>query len=143
MSLRDKLPSVGISAIVVLGIGVVVWNMTVGHSSSGHVDVRLPDLSAPAKVGQTLFQDNCASCHGDSGSGSDQGPPLIHNIYNPGHHGDGAFYAAALRGVRGHHWRFGNMPPQPQVTARQVEKIVRFVREVQAANGIKSVPHKM
>jgi len=143
MSLRDNIPSIAVSAFVLLGIGVVFWKITGSDTSTSHVDVRLPELSAPAKVGQTLFQENCAACHGDNGSGSDQGPPLIHDIYNPGHHADGAFFVAASRGVRGHHWRFGNMPPQPQVTARQVEKIVRFVREVQAANGIKSVPHKM
>jgi len=136
MNLRDKLPSIAVSAFVLLGVGIVIWKMTGGDASTSHVDVRLPELSTPAKVGLTLFQDNCAACHGDNGSGSDQGPPLIHKIYEPGHHGDGAFFVAASRGVRSHHWRFGNMPPQPQVTARQVEKIVRFVREVQAANGI-------
>ncbi|NJO35044.1 MAG: cytochrome c [Rhodospirillales bacterium] len=43
---------------------------------------------------------------------------------------------AVKTGVRQHHWRFGDMPPQPRVTEEQVAAIVGFVREVQTANGI-------
>jgi hypothetical protein len=35
------------------------------------------------------------------------------------------------------------MPPQPQVTHGQLESIVRYVRELQAANGIAYRPHRM
>ena len=39
-------------------------------------------------------------------------PPLVHKLYEPGHHSDMAFIMAAKNGVRSHHWRFGNMPPK-------------------------------
>ena len=39
-------------------------------------------------------------------------------------------------GVRAHHWPYGDMPAQPQVTREDVGLIIRFVREVQEANGI-------
>jgi hypothetical protein len=35
------------------------------------------------------------------------------------------------------------MPPQPQVTPEQLEAIVRYVRELQVANGIAYRPHRM
>ena len=70
-------------------------------------------------------------------------PPFVHDIYNPGHHADPAFFAAAKFGVRQHHWPYGNMPPQLQVSDDQVAAIVRYVREVQLVNGIKYQPHHM
>jgi len=106
-------------------------------------EVVVPRLSQKAKVGHEVFQNNCASCHGTNAGGTEQGPPLIHNIYNPGHHGDEAFYRAVRQGVRAHHWPFGNMPPQRQVSNDEVTEILAFIRETQVANGITSKPHKM
>ena len=57
-------------------------------------------------------------------------------MYQPAHHGDVAFELAVRRGVRAHHSRFGDMPPQPAVTADEVVQITRYVRELQRANGI-------
>lgn len=107
------------------------------------VDVTEPELSALAARGKALFEANCATCHGTRASGTDRGPPLVHDIYNPGHHADPSFFAAAKFGVRQHHWPYGNMPPQPQVTEDQVAAIVQYIREVQIANGIKYRPHHM
>ncbi|HEY9163072.1 MAG TPA: cytochrome c, partial [Magnetovibrio sp.] len=100
-------------------------------------------LSLTAQRGQVAFTDNCAQCHGINAGGTDQGPPFIHDIYNAGHHGDEAFFVAAKIGVRAHHWPYGNMPPQPQVSAGEVAAIVAYVRELQAANGIVARAHQM
>lgn len=101
-------------------------------------EVVLPQqLSAEAAVGKRGFDANCAACHGLNAAGRDgAGPPLIHVIYEPNHHGDRAFYVAALNGVRQHHWPFGDMPAVEGVTEADVASIVIYVREVQAANGI-------
>ena len=132
------------NAILILAVpmvaGSVAWQL---GWLGGPVSVRIPELSAVATIGQKAFDENCASCHGVSGSGTDQGPPLIHDIYNPGHHANSAFYAAANRGVRQHHWRFGNMPSQPQVSDSQIAAIIRYIRELQQANDITYRPHKM
>ncbi len=106
-------------------------------------DVKLPKLSQKASVGHEVFKENCAACHGGNAGGTEQGPPLIHYIYNPGHHGDQAFYRAVRQGVRAHHWPFGDMPPQSQVSNAEVAEILAFIRETQVANGIASKPHKM
>jgi hypothetical protein len=47
-----------------------------------------------------------------------------------------AFALAVQRGVAAHHWRFRDMPPQPGMPPGEIEKITRYVREVQRANGI-------
>ncbi len=39
-------------------------------------------------------------------------------------------------GVSAHHWRFGDMPPQPQVATAEVEEITAYVRWVQRQRGI-------
>jgi len=49
---------------------------------------------------------------------------------------DVAFELAVRRGVRAHHSRLGDMPPQPAVTPAEVTAITRYVRELQWANGI-------
>ncbi|MGI9370941.1 MAG: c-type cytochrome [Hyphomicrobiales bacterium] len=95
-----------------------------------------PKLSVVQQQGRVLFTQNCAQCHGSSGSGTDQGPPLIHKIYEPSHHGDGSFIVAARSGVRAHHWKFGNMPPVNSVTDDDVSKITQYIRAVQRENGI-------
>lgn len=107
------------------------------------VDVRLPALSEVALIGQEKFNGVCAACHGKNGTGTTQGPPLIHDIYNPGHHADEAFFRAARNGVRAHHWRFGNMPVQDGVSDQDLLAIVQFIREVQLANGITYRQHNM
>ena len=129
------------AACAVLVLVILMWPW--GRPPARQVNVRVPVLSDVAARGKIAFDANCAACHGTNASGTDQGPPLVHDIYNPGHHADGAFFLAAKLGVRQHHWPFGNMPPQPQVTEQQVAAIVRYVRELQVANGITHRPHRM
>ncbi|WP_323784966.1 cytochrome c [Thalassovita sp.] len=102
------------------------------------VQVTLPaTLSETARMGQRAFDAKCASCHGPNAAGQTGiAPPLIHKIYEPGHHADLSFVMAARRGVRSHHWPFGDMPPVEGVTDADVKMIVRYIREVQQANGI-------
>ncbi len=102
------------------------------------VEVTLPDtLSAEAEIGKHAFDAVCAACHGQDAAGKKGfGPPLVHKIYEPGHHGDMAFFLAAQNGVRAHHWKFGDMPPQDGLTNADVAGIVTYVRELQRTNGI-------
>jgi len=93
-------------------------------------------LSSAGQMGQIAFDDNCAACHGAKAAGSQNGPPLVHKIYEPSHHGDNSFQLAVKSGVRAHHWRFGDMASVPGVTDKQIEWITKYVREMQRANGI-------
>lgn len=102
------------------------------------VQVTLPaELSANAQLGKSIFETKCAECHGTNAAGQNGvAPPLVHKIYEPSHHGDEAFWIATQRGVRAHHWRFGNMPPVEGLTRGDVLMIVAYVRELQRENGI-------
>jgi mono/diheme cytochrome c family protein len=99
-----------------------------------------PGLMPNPAQGKSLFLQNCASCHGTDLKGVDKGdkkgPPLLHKIYEPSHHGDAAFQLAAKNGVRAHHWPYGDMPPVPKVTPDDVAHITAYVRAEQRKIGI-------
>lgn len=117
----------------------VVANRTQQGSGTGEplVAVTVPELIAAEQLGESAFNAKCASCHGDNAAGREgMAPPLVHRLYEPGHHGDEAFLIAARFGVRSHHWSFGDMPPVEGVTEQEVAAIVTYVRALQRANGI-------
>jgi len=139
----SKLPMIIVGIFVIVGIAVVAKNAMSPAKNTAIAVVNIPDFSELAKTGELAFGKNCQACHGSNAAGSNQGPPLVHTTYNPGHHSDAAFFLAAKRGVQSHHWRFGNMPPQPQASEDDLKAIVQYVRELQQANGIFYKKHTM
>ncbi len=132
-------------AVAVLAVGGYVYLNSSGPkvaapqaSTDGPmVDVIVPELTGLAIIGETAFNAKCAVCHAKNAAGQDgMAPPLIHQYYRPGHHGDEAFQRAAKGGVQSHHWTFGNMPPVQGVTRSDVKAIVAYIRALQQANGI-------
>lgn len=112
------------------------------HGPSGPVPVttliKNPKVPFRYALGLRSFRDKCAACHGPWAEGvADKGPPLVHPYYRPGHHPDGAFYQAAVSGVKSHHWKFGDMPPVEGITKKEIAAILRFIRWWQEQNGIK------
>ncbi len=107
-------------------------------ATAAMVAVKQPAAhSELAQMGKRAFEATCAACHGENAAGQDGvAPPLVHKIYEPGHHSDMAFFMAVDNGVRAHHWAFGNMPPVPGLTKGDVKAIVAYVRELQRENGI-------
>lgn len=141
--LSQPIPKLLVLLVLVAGAAILVSRWQPAESFEP-IAVAMPaSLSAEAQDGEILFETNCASCHGERGGGTQVGPPLIHDIYNPGHHSDEAFLLAARLGVRAHHWPFGNMPRLPQVSEAEIRAITRYVRELQVANGIGYRPHTM
>ncbi|AHD11777.1 Cytochrome c553 (plasmid) [Phaeobacter inhibens] len=150
----DKLTAL-IGAVFVIGGSVAAWQFigtqdtAVGHSMTPPdtseiaqgdpiVQVKLPsELSTQAAIGKNIFETKCSECHGENAAGrNDIAPPLVHKIYEPGHHSDMAFVLAAQNGVRAHHWKFGNMPKIEWLTQGDVKMVAAYVRELQRANGI-------
>lgn len=134
-----------ISAAFIAVGAVLVWRFALQpqapETASARIpivqQVSVPELPSTAAAGEILFNDNCATCHGTNAAGLEgAGPPLVHIIYEPNHHSDAAFHLAVQRGVRAHHWPFGDMPPVEGVGGEDVDKIVAYVRTLQRANGI-------
>lgn len=96
-----------------------------------------PPTPEALAAGESFFREHCTKCHGTHAVGTDSGPALVHPYYRPAHHADQAFVLALRQGVSAHHWRFGDMPPQPQVPDSQVAPIVAYVRWLQQAAGIR------
>lgn len=101
------------------------------------VAIQMPQIDGNAAIGQRIFENACAACHGTNAVGVEgAGPPLIHVIYEPSHHADESFQRAVAVGVRSHHWRFGDMPPVEGLTRGDVAMVISYIREIQRANGI-------
>ena len=113
---------------VLISLGVHAQGKQIPKPSSG----LMPN---PAE-GKKLFEANCAKCHGVDLSGTKDGPPLAHRIYEPSHHADIAFQIAAKYGTRQHHWNFGDMAPVKEVTPDDVAHIIAYVRFEQREAGI-------
>ena len=122
---------------------LILWQTGSDDPHAGHAsgkalaEVTVPELSETAQRGRDTFNASCATCHGTDGAGVDgAGPPLVHIIYEPNHHADITFYMAVQRGVRAHHWRFGDMPAINGVSDTEIAMIISYIRELQRANGI-------
>lgn len=133
-------------ARILIGLAVVAllaaaaWGLWPRHHAE-HAMRESPDIAVAtplttAMPGEKPFNAKCAVCHGQHAAGTRQGPPLVHRYYEPGHHSDMAFVLAVRRGVRAHHWRFGNMAPVPGVSDTEIRDIIDYVRALQRANGI-------
>jgi len=140
MKMSAKYVAILVGIVAIIAAGFALFGLPAKQTADtgvGIVAVNMPSLSSTAKTGQKLFSANCALCHGANADGREgKGPPLIHKIYEPSHHGDASFQSAALNGVRAHHWRFGNMPPVAGIKPKDVDLIIAYVREVQRHNGI-------
>ncbi len=125
-----------------LGMGVIVLVLLAGCGNgqgdrpAGSAQKGTPPAPAAFASGEAKFNANCARCHGPGATGTAQGPPLVHKIYEPSHHGDAAFQRAAANGVRAHHWQFGDMPKIEGVTLEEVDQITQYVRWLQQQAGI-------
>lgn len=126
----------GVGVAAVVGGYVLLDRPPSSVQAAPDVVIDIDALSSDQQRGRLAFNVVCAECHGRDALGGDGGPPLIHKIYEPSHHGDGAFYRAVQAGVPQHHWGFGNMPAQAGVTRTVVADIVDYVRAAQRQNGI-------
>jgi mono/diheme cytochrome c family protein len=81
-----KIPTLLAAVVVVSGCTAATENT---------IPVQDPDLVAS---GELLYAANCAECHGVDLRGTDKGPSHLSEVYEPGHHGDGAFLLAVQAG---------------------------------------------
>jgi len=133
------------SRFITYALAIAVLLTSCSPSESGNAAVHPDEIAATIRqapipvefaAGQVAYNANCATCHGDRGLGTDRGPPLVHIIYEPSHHADIAFIFAVERGVRAHHWNYGDMPPIPSVSRQEVDEITAYIRYLQRVVGI-------
>lgn len=119
-------------------LAVLLALVAVGaHAQSLQIPKPSDGLMPNPGRGKSLFGTHCAACHGADLKGSDKGPPMLHKVYEPSHHGDPAFQLAVSRGVRAHHWQFGDMAPVPGLSPDDVAHIIAFIRMEQRRVGIR------
>jgi len=113
--------------------------LAVGEAHAQGMSVPKPaaGLMPNPAAGKTLYAAKCVQCHGADLRGSKTGPPLLHRIYEPSHHGDAAFQIAVKYGSRRHHWNFGDMQPVPGLSPDDVAHITAYVRVEQRKVGIR------
>ena len=141
MSRNSLIALIVIATVVGLGL---VWDQfrTVPSENAEEgggpiVSVTVPLLMGAALDGEQIFNAKCAACHGENAAGRlGAGPPLVHKVYEPSHHGDMAFMLAPRRGVPAQHWPFGDMPPVEGLTDGDIKQVISYVRTLQRANGI-------
>src|SRR5665213_3427652 len=79
-----------------------------------------PDATA-AKLGEPLFKENCATCHGDNARGA-QGPNLLRSPLVL-HDEKGEAISPVVKQGRPQ----GGMPPFPSLTSSQIYDIAEFI----------------
>jgi cytochrome c2 len=126
-----------LGATILIATGLIVGGgFYLIREAEQEITVVVPELSPEATVGMDAFETYCIECHGKNAVGTDKGPPLVHPVYRPAHHGDFSFVRAVTNGVPQHHWLFGSMPPQPAIRREEIDYIIVYLRELQRANGI-------
>ena len=123
---------------------LLIWGCSENGSNAQSARTTSPSVlvsseaSLPEEIqeGEGKFKTFCSRCHGEQGRGTNNGPPLVHKIYEPNHHADMAFQRAAAQGVKAHHWKFGNMPKIEGVNPDDVSQIIGYVRWLQREAGI-------
>ncbi|WP_169567223.1 c-type cytochrome [Sneathiella limimaris] len=130
---------IGLAALVGLAvIATAIWqDQMSGEEASAPQSsaAQVASTNSATLNGRELYQQNCASCHGEQANGTENGPPFLHKVYVPSHHSDAAFLLAVKRGVRAHHWNFGDMPPVPGVSEDEAKAITKYVRQLQRTVG--------
>ena len=132
VSMRETLSM----SLSVLGLTLGLYAMAACDSSQPKPAAGGGIVPAELQAGEAKFNAHCSACHGAQAAGTQQGPPLVHKMYEPNHHGDAAFLRAAEFGVKAHHWEFGNMPKIEGVSSADVEQIIRYIRWLQRQAGI-------
>lgn len=83
--------------------------------------------------GASIYASGCAQCHGGDLAGSERGPSFLDPVYGPGQLDYAAFVDAIRNGAEQRLWEFGPMPGNPGVGDEQIDAVVAFVRDRQAA----------
>jgi len=126
----------GVSAVLIGGLVLTACDLDDAEARRQRLHLPPLGFQGNATDGKSLYDQQCVTCHGQYGEGSDQAPALVHRVYASSHHADLAFHLAVRDGVKQHHWHFGDMPPLPDLSPEATEHIVVYMRQLQRQAGI-------
>lgn len=88
------------SAVLHLSLLALTGMLAIIACDSSQPKSAVGGATVPAELqpGESKFHAYCSACHGPQGTGTQQGPPLVHKIYEPNHHGDAAFQRGRSQG---------------------------------------------
>lgn len=86
--------------------------------------------------GESLYQTNCAGCHGSDLRGTRIGPPMLDEYYLPETTPDSQFVSAITNGANAEAFEFGAMPAIPGLNDEEVRAVIDYVREQQREAGL-------
>jgi mono/diheme cytochrome c family protein len=95
------------------GVGLVIF----GIVAASKLQASPPTLGEEAKLGQSLFERNCAHCHGDDARG-DEGPDL-HSLKKS----DARITKIVTQGIKGEMPAFGS-----KLNDADVKALIAFLR---------------
>ncbi len=104
----------------------------------GDASTEPPASQASSGDGASVYQAQCASCHGVDLTGTDTGPSQLSVVYEPNHHGDDSYRSAIANGAPQHHWDFGDMPAIEGLTDDDVEAVIAYIRSEQRRLGFEN-----
>jgi mono/diheme cytochrome c family protein len=95
--------------------------------------------SDPIAVGDRVFHGigTCAICHGDALQGTTMGPALLDARYGRSTLPDSAIEKAIHDGVAAKRTEYGPMPRRPEVSERQIDAVIAYIRSVQQEHGVR------
>ncbi len=126
-----------ITQLVIVSLVGLLSSCDQDSTDRNRLHIPGPDFKASTEKGSSLFSANCSKCHGVKLEGTDKGPSFLNKVYRPGHHGDMVFHWAVSKGVKQHHWHFGDMPAVAGLSGEDVADITAFVRLEQKKAGVR------
>ncbi len=88
--------------------------------------VRAVDKAANVTAGELLYQQNCASCHGEEGQGEDA--PALNNLALLKNTSDETLFDLASNGIPGTEMPAWNQNRGGPFTSEEIRQIVAFIR---------------
>lgn len=117
--------------IVVVAVAVVVAVVLTVSGGGSSDEPPAPGSPEELALGEEVYDQSCATCHGPEAGGGLAGPPLVHEVY--GDLTDAQIRTAIAQGKPPTNWpQFeGGMSPVPNLSATDVAAVIAYVRDAQ------------
>lgn len=117
-----RLPHVSRMQALALMVALAAGAALAYQALQSRIATRVQD--AEASVGEAVFRQNCAACHGPNAEGKDLAPPL-NRTGHAHHHPDWELYMVIAEGKVG----FGQMPAwKDTLSEHEIRSVVAYIK---------------